>query len=636
MKRCLVRAFYSLMIITAVTGDYPESRALAQSSTSTSSLSRPPDPATPSKAEKHYLNAARYQSRKHYTRAIEEYRYALKADSGNPTYRFGLASCFAASKQYGKSLKILNNLQKTHSQDAALQKLYNQVRNCLANNYAAKGMNYARLKQYGKAIQQLKAALSFVPSDQPAAQPILFNLGLAQFKSNLFKEAHSTFNRVYKNNPSKSVDSLVYIAKIEENSDRGERARFLYAKYLKERPGGRFDKFCRRRLAVLSKDPKATEKIADSISSGTNLFNNKKSIATLLEADKKNPTAKSAFILGFAYQKKENNPPAIKYYKIALKRNPSAKLRSIISKELAYLLEEDSHTLKSKLSYEEIVANLKLAINLAPDNPLYSYRLGHTYHLHNNLQPAIKNYKLALKKNPDSELRQKIELNLGLLTKYKSSNPKDAKTLAIEAYNRGVDLQNAGASKFAIPKFKKAFKLDPSNSSYAFALAAAYHADKDLKNAKTYYIKAKELNPDPAGKKAIEITIKRINSAEAEKFIVAAFKKQTTKNLEGKYDIAGAIADYQKALTLSDTPKTRVNLGSAYQQQKQNKKALEQYSKAILMDPDFVDAYYFRATAYDNLLQKENAIADYKTFLEKRPSGQNTEHARSRLKSLEN
>jgi tetratricopeptide (TPR) repeat protein len=110
-----------------------------------------------------------------------------------------------------------------------------------------------------------------------------------------------------------------------------------------------------------------------------------------------------------------------------------------------------------------------------------------------------------------------------------------------------------------------------------------------------------------------------------------SIKKEARENLAVTYNNRGlayhelkqhekAIEDYNKAIELN--PKYAVaynNRGFAYHELKQYEKAIEDFSKAIEHNPKDAEAYNNRGVAYGGLKEHESAIEDYNKAIELNP-----------------
>ena len=63
------------------------------------------------------------------------------------------------------------------------------------------------------------------------------------------------------------------------------------------------------------------------------------------------------------------------------------------------------------------------------------------------------------------------------------------------------------------------------------------------------------------------------------------------------------------------------NIGAIYLEVKKDaKKALEAFTKAIEINPNYVEAYFARGYTYSKLKEKEKAISDYRMCLKIQPN----------------
>jgi tetratricopeptide (TPR) repeat protein len=90
---------------------------------------------------------------------------------------------------------------------------------------------------------------------------------------------------------------------------------------------------------------------------------------------------------------------------------------------------------------------------------------------------------------------------------------------------------------------------------------------------------------------------------------IATYYNNRGVELQQKGDLAGAIKDYLRALWLNEAyPEAHYNLGDAYEEIPDYNKAVEQYQRAIDVDPNFYPAYNNLARLYV-LRQKDYAAA---------------------------
>ena len=105
-----------------------------------------------------------------------------------------------------------------------------------------------------------------------------------------------------------------------------------------------------------------------------------------------------------------------------------------------------------------------------------------------------------------------------------------------------------------------------------------------------------------------------------------------------KGDLAGAIADYQRAVAGSRDHHGRamalLTLGNALEDQGDLVRAIEAYSQAIAHDPGHAGAYLSRGLAYQRLGEAERARADLELVRELTPDPQWRQEAEEQLEIL--
>jgi tetratricopeptide (TPR) repeat protein len=251
----------------------------------------------------------------------------------------------------------------------------------------------------------------------------------------------------------------------------------------------------------------------------------------------------------------------------------------------------------------------------------YHYALAHSYEelvaLYGRSEyanKAIEEYKQAIENDPDSEF-----LNSGLAELYAKTSrirdavieaqniiqrdPKnvDARKLLGRIYLRSLgDLQSGTQSqevlKLAIEQFEQIVQLEPNAIDNHLLLGRLYILNKDLLKAENEFKTAVRLQPD---------------------------SEEAVTNLAYLYNEEGDQA--KAAQTLSSVPepgrsaKLYSALGYTYEQQKDYKKAIAAYRKAVELDKENLDA--MRGLA-QNLLsdgQLEAAIEEYKLIVEADP-----------------
>ena len=96
----------------------------------------------------------------------------------------------------------------------------------------------------------------------------------------------------------------------------------------------------------------------------------------------------------------------------------------------------------------------------------------------------------------------------------------------------------------------------------------------------------------------------------AQDYALAYFNRDVPYSDLGQYE--NAIDNYTKAIQLDpDYAKAYLNRGNAYDDLDQYQRAIQDYDKAIQLDPDNAFAYLNRGAAYEHLGQYATALEDY-------------------------
>ncbi|HUS18885.1 MAG TPA: tetratricopeptide repeat protein [Terriglobales bacterium] len=259
----------------------------------------------------------------------------------------------------------------------------------------------------------------------------------------------------------------------------------------------------------------------------------------------------------------------------------------------------------------------------APDRAAayYHYSIAHMYEelvaLYGRSEfanRAIEEYKLAIANDPESSF-----LNAGLAELYaktsrirdavieaqnilkKDPNNLDARKLLGRIYLRSLGDMQAGTQsqeilRLAIEQYEQIVRLEPKAVENHLLLGRLYILNKEVPKAEASFKTAVHLQPD---------------------------SEEAVTNLAFLYN---EMSDYARAeQTLNAVPETARSakvysaLGLTYEQQRQHKKAIEAYRKAIEVDKENLDA--LRGLA-QNLLsdgQLQAALEQYKAIVEEDP-----------------
>jgi len=248
----------------------------------------------------------------------------------------------------------------------------------------------------------------------------------------------------------------------------------------------------------------------------------------------------------------------------------------------------------------------------------YHYSLAHMYEelvsIYGRAEyatKAIQEYRLAIENDPDSEY-----LNAGLAELYaktgriaeavreaqdilkRDPNNLEARKLLGRIYLRSLgDLQSGTQSqevlKLAIEQFQQIVRLEPKSVDDHLLLGRLYRLDNDLVKAEEEFKAAIQIQPD---------------SEEAVTSLAYLY------NEEG--DAPRAIALLNQVPDAARSGKLYSALGYTYEQQKEYKKAVAAYRKAVELDRDNLDSLRGLAqnlmndSQYDAALEQYRQIAD--------------------------
>lgn len=225
----------------------------------------------------------------------------------------------------------------------------------------------------------------------------------------------------------------------------------------------------------------------------------------------------------------------------------------------------------NKYDYDCQINNYNKAIEIDPKNAVVYKLRGDSYSRKHDFDQAIINYTNAIEIDPKFfdayqsrlsvyESKGEFEKAIGDATRVLEIKPKDARVY----HQRGYFYRYLLNFEKAIADFSKAIEFEPDN--------VYFYEDR----ADTY------LQAD-------------------------------------KYDLA--IADYLKKFEVAKTPvagdeMTHRKLGGCYVKTGQYKKAIDSYTKAIEIDPNYGLAYDGRAEMYEKIGELEKAKADRKKYQE--------------------
>ncbi|MBI4533729.1 MAG: tetratricopeptide repeat protein, partial [Candidatus Melainabacteria bacterium] len=609
----------------------------------------------PKEAAYSYSLGTLYQAKGNFDGAIEWYKKAVAQDPKN--------------KDYPKFLAAAIELKAAPIMDEAIQK-------------HSSGNLTGALELYQKA-------LAIAPNDAHGWT----NLAALYQQMDDFTRARECFQKALDLNPKGEIDNYYFIALIDEHFGQGSRALQDYQKYVSLAGARQYTQASQDRIKVLTINPNNTQRLttqaeAKNIQEASSAYEQAIKLQQENKFDEALPLYQKAiglmpaepaynFALATLYQSKGDFDNAIEWYKKAASLDPKNKdypkfLNSVYALKASPLMDEAI----AKHGAGDIAAAIELyqkALAIVPNNAHGWTNLAGAYQAIDNFAKARDSYQKALTLDSKAEAEnwyfiatidehfaqgakalqeyqryiaaspkgnyvalasqriKELTLNPSKTQKLATQTEQKQSAEASTAFDAAVKLQQENKFDEAIAEYKKAIALSSNDQSYWYSLGTCYQAKGDNDEAINSYSKASALNPQEASYKQL---IKQLKAAKAAPLLESAFKKQTTKDNMGNYDLPGAIADYEAALKIDDDPTTRLNLGTAHQGSNNLQKALGEYKKALTMDPKQCDAYYYLGTIYENMKQPALALAEYKKCIQCSPVGSNAAAARARVKAL--
>ncbi len=628
--------------------------------------------------------------------AIGHYQKAASVRPDEPAYIEAIATCYQQMKNYDQALASYDQaiaLAKKAGKAKDVE-LYQSQREGAAEEMAGpivdQALNAFQTGDYKKAADLYRQVLQMVPK----IAKMHTSLAAALQAGDDFNGALDEYQKGYDLDPKGEKENLYLIAALHDHFGRGSQALMLYRKYMTESPTGQYISLAKQRAAELAKDITKTVKIPTSTERksaeqvGT-LYNDAVALYNKGEFDASADKMDEVLRLGqdpayyyqkglaklaakkfdeakAAFQEAARRDPNNKAFKDALATTGQQQLAPIVDDavklqtagDLAGAIDKYREALKLDPNNGSIHTNLASALQQSEDfngaraefqtgyNVDKKGQVGNLYFIavidehFGKGQIALNEYSQYVREAGAAGsyvglAQQRIKAlmaNVNGTQKIVTQAEAAAAQATSQAYTDAVALQQANKVDEAIPKYLEAIKGNEKEPVFHFGLATAYHAKGDYENAIKQYEAAiaNSPKPDPQWKQYL----KQAKQALAGPILNEAIAKQTTKDAAGNYDLAGAIVKYEQALRIDDDAATRANLGTAYQGMNNLPKALENYKKALQMDANQFDAYYYLGTLYEQMNQPKLAIVEYQNYLRKQPNGPNAAAVKDRLKIL--
>lgn len=636
-----------------------------------------------------YDQAVKLQQAQKYDDAIALFQKAVNLEPKEASYSYALGTAYQAKGDYDDAVTWYQKAIVLDPKNKDYQKLLNDCLTAKAAPIMDKAVKLHAGGDAAAAIPLYEQALAILPNNPRGWT----NLASAYQATDNFARARDIYQKALDMDSKGESENWYYIAALDENFGQGAKALQEYQRYLSVGGARQYANGAKDRIKILTANPANVQKLETQAdvkksqeASGAydqavklqQASNYDGAIPLYQKAIQIEPNnASYVYAIGTCYQGKGDIDNAILSYKKAASMDPK-------NKDYQKLL-TDAYALKAQPLMDEAIRKhgagdyagavpLYLqALAITPNNAhgwtnlAAAYQAADDYaHARDTFQKALsldgkgeaenwyfiaaidenygqgakalQEYRSYLQAQPRGnyaalaqQRAQALTANLNATQKLVTQAQQKQSAEGDTAFQNAVKLQQDNKLDEAITEYKKALAASPNDPNYWYSMGTAYQAKNDLDNAISAYTKAQTLNPKEQSYKQY---IKQCRQTKAAPLLESAFKKQTTKDDKGNYDLNGAIADYEAALRVDDDAGTHSNLGTAYQANNNLTRAVAEYKKATAMDPKQCDAYYYLGTTYQAMKQGPLAIAEYKHYLQCAPTGQNAADAKAQIKAL--
>lgn len=252
---------------------------------------------------------------------------------------------------------------------------------------------------------------------------------------------------------------------------------------------------------------------------------------------------------------------------------------------------------------DKALADIKQALVLAVDNPVYLFQQGRILYAMNRTQDAAKCYEKAISLKPDFvEAQLKLAELYYLVKEHKKSLDLFNVVLATDKQNtealfyKGMNYKETGDTASAVQAFQKVYEIDQRHYDAVMQLGNLY-AGLQNKIALDYYIAASRLHP----------------KSPEPPYAAGVFLQQAK-------DYKRAVKMYEQALK-ADARYYQAYYNAALISVEAGRynDAITSLSAAIRLEPGLTDAYYMRGVCYEQLKNKDDARVNYEYALELNP-----------------
>ncbi|MBA7705936.1 Cell division coordinator CpoB [subsurface metagenome] len=206
-------------------------------------------------------------------------------------------------------------------------------------------------------------------------------------------------------------------------------------------------------------------------------------------------------------------------------------------------------------------------------------------------------------------------------------------------YQLGIYYESIDKPQEAIRKYEKALEIEPNYSKKGkiqgslFTLhynqGVNYYNEREFAEAREELQKALKIKPEAKEvEKLLEKTNEILGTAKPKPVVTEKAKELIDQgiNYYNFEQYAAAIQEFQKAIKIEPRSlDAHLYLAWAYEKKGEKEKAIGEYQKITEIDPNHLDAHYRLGRYYDSVGQKAEAIKEYERVLSLKPSKEKLE-----------
>ena len=562
---------------------------------------------TPNQVADYYNLGTQYLKTDQYTKAISEFKKALRVNPLDNSSKIQLTNAYLARAAY------YNNKLGDYKNSA------NDLRSALfyMKYYDMNAVDAQTLTNIKITEGNLSSVLSAINADTSANGR--FEAGKALRSQGEFAAAVTEFQASQMDKKYRK-DSLIALGEIYYILNLNQQAANYLERALYEDPQ---NPDAHLKLARVYEKMGNADKAANAYNFALSKSNENQDILNSLENiwkqkiynDPNNFEAHAN--LGAIYQKIGNIAGALEEYKTAERLNPSSVVTRL---NLGTLFQQEKQ-------YETAIEAYDSILKLYPNHMSAYYYKAQCLKALGMHDAAVQNYKLALSLDPDNKNIQdelfelyKKDMTPDEMLKYLYNEVQNSPNDPAKLYEYAYQLHKNNKLDDAIIYYKKSVQLDPANLNAYINLSLAYKQKSQIDNAMSVLKNAKTKFPNNEQVKKQYAQLEE----EAKSLLYSnASKLYSQKKYKDALDL------YKKI-----SPQTVESLtaqGACCQLLNSYKSAITAYTKALELEPKNADVMYYLAQSYVNDDNNEQAMIYVKKSLELKP---NNPDAKELLKYL--